>query len=258
MQWQMVTSSYKLRPIAAHDVAECARVAGLAFENDRHTQLKARSPTNPYNHEEGMEIALHHWLSRPHGVVEMTAAIDDTTKHILGWVVWGYWGFESAAAEQQREPELRNLSDEKLHEPAPVTKAEPVEDSQDELEMDRLEDITDRDMATWMKRLMPPGTKCMFICSIVVHPQYQGRGVGGALLHKGTARADDKGVFCWVHASEAGSGLFAKHGFKEVGKLELDLDRWNAENLPAPEGDGGRWGSYTFRYMRRDAQLYPN
>lgn len=65
----------------------------------------------------------------------------------------------------------------------------------------------------------------MFIGSICVLPEHQGRGVGQALLACATRVADDKQVSVWVHVSEAGCRLFARAGCKEVGRLEIDLQR---------------------------------
>jgi hypothetical protein len=103
----------------------------------------------------------------------------------------------------------------------------------DQTPIQRLESITNQDMVRWQKILMPDGTKCMIIVAIAVSPTYQSHGVGSALIRWGTAKADVDGVFCWVHASEAGHKVFAKEGFTEVGRLEVDLD----EFAPGPRED---------------------
>ena len=50
----------------------------------------------------------------------------------------------------------------------------------------------------------------MGLVAIAVDPIYQVRGVGSALIRYGTGIADQEGVYCWVHASEAGWSVFEK------------------------------------------------
>lgn len=247
--------SFTLKPMSAADIAECAQLAGRSFEKDRHTQLKAAAPTNPYNHAEGMKGGLEYYLSLPHGSVETAVAVEDSTRQILGWVVWGFRGFNSPEKEARREKELQQLHEtgaESIDETSSQQAMAASEDASKSTR-ERIEAHTDADMDAWMKRLMPLGAKCMYICSISVLPEWQGKGVGSALMRVGTDRADAEGVYCWVHASEDGADMFVKHGFKEVGRLELDLDEWNKDNIMPPEGQGSKWGVYTFRYMRREA-----
>lgn len=112
----------------------------------------------------------------------------------------------------------------------------------------RLESMTSADLKHWMDKLMPEGTKCMFVVSLCVAPKWQSQGVGSALLRWGTERADAAGVFIWVHSSAGAWPMYAKHGFETVGTLDVDLD----EYAPAPAPDQeGKWGHYEFRYMKR-------
>jgi hypothetical protein len=50
-----------------------------------------------------------------------------------------------------------------------------------------------------------------------------------------------------VHSSEAGYRAYAKAGFEVVGTLDVDLDEW----APAPPVEGGLWGHYVIRWMKR-------
>ncbi|GAM83796.1 hypothetical protein ANO11243_017860 [Dothideomycetidae sp. 11243] len=244
-----MADSIELRTISEADIPDCARIAGLAFENDRHTQLKARSPTDPYNHEEGMRGGLRYWLGKPAGEHLTTLATDESTGETVGWVVWGLKGLDKPAT---KSGETTTESTSEAAETATAIASEANNDNH-KTARQKLEAYTSADMQTWMARLMPPGTRCMYICSIAVHPAWQHKGVGSALLKPGLARADEEGVFCWVHSSAAGADTFAKHGFVEVGKLDLDLDEWNLERVDPPEGEGEKWGLYTFKYMKREA-----
>ena len=117
----------------------------------------------------------------------------------------------------------------------------------------RLENLTGEDVNRWMKELMPPGTKCMFVVSLTVAPEWQGQGIGSAFLKWGAENADKAGVFCWVHSSEAAWTTYAKAGFKVVGALDVDLDEYAIGPPPRKELEvsKGKWGHYVFRYMKR-------
>ncbi|KXT01827.1 hypothetical protein AC578_1995 [Pseudocercospora eumusae] len=242
--------SYILRPLTKSDIPTCARIAGLAFESDRQTQFKARSPSDPYDHEAGMQGALAYWLNQSPGMMDLTVAEDASTKTVIGWVAWVYRGFNSAESHARRERELKQLHDDHTQDNQPIPPSPMEESTTSEISARaRLEKYTGEHLDVWMKRLMPLGTKCMYVSSIVVHPSHQGKGIGSALIHRGIAQADEEKVYCWVHASEYGAKVFERQGFESVGKLELDLDRWNTEGVVPP--DGSRWGIYTFKYMRR-------
>jgi GNAT superfamily N-acetyltransferase len=105
-------------------------------------------------------------------------------------------------------------------------------------------------MKRWMDTQMPPGTKCMYLVSLSVDPDFQSCGVGSTLLRWGTEMADKAGVFMWVHSSEAAWNTYEKHGFKVAETLDVNLDDW-APAPPPDEGEGALWGHYVFRYMKR-------
>lgn len=117
----------------------------------------------------------------------------------------------------------------------------------------RLEEHTNSHFSDFQNRVMPNGVRCMYIMSLSVHPEHQGRGVGSALMKLGTGRADKEGVFCWVHSSEDGAEFYRKCGFEIDDTLDIDLDYWAGQmdpKLEPPAGDE-KWGTYTFRYMIR-------
>ena len=240
---------FSLQPAIPNDIPNLAHIAGEAFLSDRHTQMKALG-ADPYNHEQTMTEALSTWIQRPPDRCHLIKAVDDTTQEILGWVCWGFRGFQAQPpAPEASSSDPKGAKADKGSEPAPTASVDEPPPLEETDLIKRLEALTDADMQHWMSQLMPPGTKCMFIISIVVAPAYQGRGVGSALIRYGTKRADDDGVYCWVHASEAGYHPFAKQGFKVVGQLRIDLD----EYAPVPPPEGGKWGEYIFRYMKRVA-----
>jgi ribosomal protein S18 acetylase RimI-like enzyme len=245
-------ANFTLRPLTAEDIPECAKIAGQAFETDRQTQFKAACKANPYNHEDGMRGGLEYWVeSTRNGTrnYDMSVCIDETSNKIAGWVVWASRGLSDSIAPPSTskaetyngvkiEEKLRALNPDDFKNASPSAR-------------DNLEKYTSTHFQLWMEKTMPPGTKCMFVVSIVVHPDYQKRGVGSLLARQGTERADREGVFCWVHSSEGAAGFYGREGFVVDERLELDLDEWNVEKVAPAEGQGRAWGKYTLQYMRR-------
>ncbi|KAG8157832.1 hypothetical protein KVR01_012494 [Diaporthe batatas] len=239
---------FSLHPVVEGDIPTLTALSGLTFDSDRHTQLKAAHPTKPYDHAAGTPDAIMHWLSLPQKV-EVTKAVDNATGQIVGCVGWVFRGFDrdpsatGAAAENAPEP---------TKPPAHSVSSDYAKTGSADLDpLEQLRGLTDDHFARFMRKIMPPGTRCMFIAGIQVHPEYQGRGIGRALVRKGTDRADVEGVICWVHSSEAGAVLFPKCGFKVDESLEIDLDEWAGRmDIRPPAGDE-RWGQYTFRYFVR-------
>jgi GNAT superfamily N-acetyltransferase len=116
----------------------------------------------------------------------------------------------------------------------------------------RIMALTDADLKAWMQKLMPEGTRCMFIASLTVDPKFQRRGVSRALLKWGTDTADRLGLFIWVHSSQGAVKAYEAGGFERIGNLEMDLD----EYAPCPppkelDHDGsGKWGRYELVYLK--------
>lgn len=73
------------------------------------------------------------------------------------------------------------------------------------------------------------GKKHFLMTVLCVHPEYQRLGIGGKLLDWGLKEADKEGLECWIDSSPFGLGLYKKHGWEEVGYLDIDLGRWGGE-----------------------------
>ncbi|KZV80472.1 acyl-CoA N-acyltransferase, partial [Exidia glandulosa HHB12029] len=229
-----MSSSFSIRPAQVSDVPAMARLGTEAFRLDRNTQVKAMG-ADPYDHEATMNELLPGWIARAPEKGFTVVAADDASGEILGWVCWGIATGCSAPSPTPTDHDAKER--EARAEPDPVA---------------RLGRLTSVNMRRWMDILMPPGTACMFFMSIAVHPAHQGRGVGSALVRTGTERADQDGLFIWMHASEAGALMVQKHGFEVVGEYDVDLDEFAIAPPPLPElarGEG-KWGHYTFKYMK--------
>ena len=252
-----------LSPITPNDIPTLAHLSHLAFLNDRQTQFKASDPIDPYNHFEAMTGALQHWLStRSSGETDMVKATNGNGR-VVGWVVWGIRNGLELEGQQEQHGTGHEGSIRCDQSPASSTTKSPPKENHEPPQQStnssksprrRLEEYTSSNLQSWMLTLMPPGSLCMYIASICVHPEHQGKGIGSALLKYGTDRADKEKLYCWVQSSEAGSNLFEQDGFEEVGRLEIDLDEWSCGEVEVPVGEES-WGVYVLRYMRREALL---
>ncbi|KAE8398010.1 acyl-CoA N-acyltransferase [Aspergillus pseudonomiae] len=64
---------------------------------------------------------------------------------------------------------------------------------------------------------------------LVVHPEYQGRGIGTKLLMAGVEEAKRLRLPAWLEASQAGYTLYKRCGFRDVGEnLDLNLAKYGA------------------------------
>ena len=60
-------------------------------------------------------------------------------------------------------------------------------------------------------------------------PKHQRRGAGSALIRWGLDKSRELKLPAYLEASVTGYGLYAKHGFQDVGLLEYDLAEWGGE-----------------------------
>ncbi|POS69074.1 acetyltransferase [Diaporthe helianthi] len=251
------TTPFSLKTVVPADFPAMAEMCGLAFEDDRHTMLKAAHPTKPYDHAAGMGGAFEYWTSRPGGRLELTKAVDDATGEILGFVCWGISLDKVVSNTDSTDPEqtITTASSQKdaetnLGKPKLFVSADDILEPDSSLDpLEQLEEFTSSHLAAFEERFQD--ARCMYVITITVHPKHQGRGVGPALIKRGTDRADSEAVLCWVHSSEAGVHTYQKCGFEEDNTLEVDLDSWAQKmNITAPVGED-KWGTYNFRYMVR-------
>lgn len=168
-----MSSSFSILPAEPSDAPAMARVAAEAFRLDRNTRVKAMG-ARPYDHEATMAELLPGWIARAAARGFTVKAVDDANGDVLGWVCWGFAGYNPAPATGSPEPP----TDHDAREREARAEPDPVE---------RLGRVTGANFRRWMdETLMPPGAKCMFVMSIAVHPAHQGRGVGSALIRTGT------------------------------------------------------------------------
>lgn len=192
--------------------------------------------------------------------VAITKAVDPSTNEILGSCSWGFRGLDESEIPipEGAAPKNDTLGDafwkDKRSEEDVAKSREKQEDEEVEQSegIQRLNAITGKDMTDWMTKLMPDGTRCMFVNGFGVDVKHQRKGVGKALLKWGTDFADEKGIFIWVHSSQGAVPAYRSAGFEEFSRLNLDLDEF-APAPPAGENDiygNGKWGSYSLVWMK--------
>lgn len=58
---------------------------------------------------------------------------------------------------------------------------------------------------------------------LATRKEWQGKGAAGILLRWGLERADEEGVECFIEASPEGKPIYERFGWRERGRLVLDL-----------------------------------
>ncbi len=182
-----------------------------AFKTDTHTLLKSQFHGADH-HGEGMRDAMKGWIAHPK--VDVLVAKEAQTGRLVGSIAWGRRGFEG-------DVDL------------PMDTAAEIQPREGPKKIGELEEFSNAGMMSWALKLMPEGSRCRYIIFLTVDPAYQGRGVGKQLMQWGTDKADSEGTYCWVSSSMGGVGAFEKHGFRQVGKIEANLDEYS-------EGESGQ------------------
>ena len=85
--------------------------------------------------------------------------------------------------------------------------------------------------------------------SLVVHPEYQRKGVGTAMIRFGLQDLEMCHQTVDVNAMLLAQGLYSRFGWKLLGKTEADLSEWCGKN----QG----FGLYQNAIMARDPQEVP-
>ena len=95
----MTKPQFSFESATVADIPVLAKIFTEAFANDRDTQLKYlhEAPEAPYDMMCG---ALQHWISRPSKCPVLKAV---RSGDILGWMCWGYSGYEAAAEPKAAE-----------------------------------------------------------------------------------------------------------------------------------------------------------
>lgn len=242
----MSNPPFSLEQATNADIPDLCKIFIDAFQDDNDTTLKYLHEADPYKAKyEMMKGALEHWMSRP-GKCTVMKAVAPGGAGAVGWMCWGYNGYEEAA---KKSDEAQTKAITPVDDQERPKEVEMAADNTPE-NIKRLKAVEDTENEYW-DEILRPERKCMYIVSIAISPIYQQRGIASALIQWGTAQADRDGVACWVHSSDTGWRAFEKNGFKEERRLELELDDYAGGLREIPHQGSERWGKYVFRYGQR-------
>ena len=264
----MSVREYELHEACFSDLDTLVDIFARAQASDRVTQIKAQGRPPEYI-TNLISDPLKSWLLNVERRSVMKA-VATTTREVLGWICLGFHNMPARLSyplslvpkrpeSVAMDPDVRSngflpvnttadadfkTSKTKLENTTPQKKQQDIHD---------LENLCSEDFQRWMAKLMPDGRACMFIGSICILPEHQGRGIGEALLTCGTRVADDAQVSVWVHSSEVSCRLFTRAGFQEVGRLEIDLQLYQPLHESITSEDFmSKQEIYVYRYMVRE------
>jgi predicted N-acetyltransferase YhbS len=66
--------------------------------------------------------------------------------------------------------------------------------------------------------------------TLVTLQNHERRGAGSMLVRWGCEKADEVGVEAYLEASPMGAPMYARHGFRPVKEVELDLTKWGGRD----------------------------
>lgn len=233
--------AYTIEHATGDDIAAMATLTHNAFLDDTHTLLKSHWK-GEYDHRDGMKSEFERLMTNPK--VDMLVAKLDS-REIVGFINW-----------IKRYPDVVPTKQD-TSSATPVPPPPPPPATSDTLTIKELGETTSAAMGHFMSALMPEGARCRIIHSMSVAPEYQGKGIGGALVRWGTDKADEDGVYCLVSSSMDGYHVYEKAGFVEVGRQDLCLDDYAQGVRRKVKNERGEdveqhWGRYIWRWMRRD------
>ncbi|PGH16627.1 hypothetical protein AJ80_05129 [Polytolypa hystricis UAMH7299] len=131
---------------------------------------------------------------------------------VVGWATWHFY-LEEGWKEVEKDEEARKKEEEEQVWPEGLN----VEARKEFFE--RIELLREN-----MK-----GKRIAHLTILVVAPDFQGQGIGSALIKYGLDIADKENMPAWLEASEAGYPVYKKFGYKDVQVVKFDAGKYTGE-----------------------------
>ncbi|KAK4698084.1 hypothetical protein P7C71_g96, partial [Lecanoromycetidae sp. Uapishka_2] len=211
------------------DIPTFIQIHAAAFAKDNAVRLMFKS-TSEYT--EKLHGMLTSQVADPN--YSVIKAVRKSTDEVLGWLGFEWIGYPSSDGQYDGKEVQIPVN------PLAASDAEPKGGER------TLRSVMHADFRRvqdeWMK-----GKRYIHIGTVVVHPSHQGKGVGSALVRFATSKADSNQDPCWIQSSPAAHGVYYHCGFRDVGRLEVDLREFADGGSEGKEG----WGIFEFVYMLR-------
>jgi GNAT superfamily N-acetyltransferase len=229
-------------PASTDDIPDLLRVHECAFKSDHFSNFMLADRDGNVHHNL-MKRSIETWLSSYTSQLVKAMANDG---NIIGWVCWLVKEEEKSEPFIKPKDIIEKLNNIAVFHAEKVPTDEPGEsiNHTSQLQNDKLKTPAQlisrqmrNDLMKWENQMK--GKRYYVLQALVTIAHYQCQGVGSKIIQWGVDRADAEKIPCWIHASPAGSRLYTRAGFQELGNNEYDI---------------GDWGEYTFRYMLRPAK----
>ncbi|KAL4994518.1 acyl-CoA N-acyltransferase [Aspergillus recurvatus] len=203
--------SFSIRPLLPPDYIEAFAVADLAFASF-NTLLYSTYPPSPESIAKLTAGRLRDIATMPQA--NMFKAVNKETGRIIGvarWVV--------AKEEEIVDGSIEDVvNGDVMHRTVPETNEASTRafyTMATRVKWDILGVEDERGQVVKLKRRVELET-------LFTHPEYQGNGVGTALLQWGVDEADRLGLMAYLEATEEGRPLYDRFGFEAVKVVEFD------------------------------------
>jgi GNAT superfamily N-acetyltransferase len=237
-----------IKPVQYDDFEAIHNLFPATFETDRKTQVKRLGDISYLRQDRFSKAdAKNSFIANLQKRHILSVKAVNQQGEVQGSIGIAYQGF-SENELPHFDPSIRGALPKDDEEPLgePPTPETPGPEKQRANEMvQKMEDMENQNWKDMTPRLQVG--KTIVITGFSVRPDVQRMGIGSALLKWANEHADVAGVPIWVHSSEAAFRAYEKAGFEVVDTLDVDLDAW----APSPPPEGGLWGHYIVRWMKR-------